>query len=237
MQRFYMPALEEWDESLTIKNPEILNQMIKVLRVKKGDEFAFFNGDLHKDFIFQIVSVDKREVYLEKVWYEEKENEISFSLNIINALPNKVEKMEYIIQKATEIWVTGFYFFQSQRSQKLRLSENKIERLHKIIIEAAEQSGRSCIPELIIEDGLHLEFLQENENLFFHTQSEDSILLKDITLDREKWINIIVGPEWGFSEEEVELFEQQKFHKTYLWKRILRTETVGVVTSFYCIQR
>ena len=69
MQRFYFENLEEIDDSLTIKNPDVLNQLIKVLRVKIWDELSFFNWEDLKDFIFEVKSVDKREVYLEKTWY------------------------------------------------------------------------------------------------------------------------------------------------------------------------
>lgn len=236
MQRFYFENLEQSDESLTIKNPELLNQLIKVLRVRIWDELSFFNGKENIDYIFEIIEIEKREIYLEKVWEEEKSSEIDFNLNIFWAIPNKIEKIEYILQKAVEVWVSNFYFFKSERSQKLNLSENKILRLRKIIIEAVEQSWRSIIPELIIEENINLEILENNENLFFHTNDEKSFLLKDIKIDYNKWVNLFIWPEWWFSQEEVELFEKLKFKKLNLWSRILRTETVWVVSAFYIIQ-
>jgi 16S rRNA U1498 N3-methylase RsmE len=62
------------------------------------------------DFIYKIITIEKREVYLEKEWEVDINNEIDFDLNIIWALPNKIDKIEYIIQKWVEVWVTGFYF-------------------------------------------------------------------------------------------------------------------------------
>lgn len=67
-------------------------------------------------------------------------------MSLFQALPNKLEKLEYIVQKGTEVGITNFYFFRSERSQKLLLSEAKKERLEKICIEAIEQSGRNIIP-------------------------------------------------------------------------------------------
>ena len=99
---------------------------------------------------------------MKRVGHLETDSEIDFELNIIQAFPNKIEKIEYVLQKGTEIWVTGFYFFRSERSQKLNLSENKIERLERIITEATEQSGRSVIPKLIIEESLSLDACLEN---------------------------------------------------------------------------
>lgn len=236
MQRFYIDILESSDESLSVKNPDLLNQLIKVLRVKQGDKVAFFNGVDDIDFVFEVKEIGKREVYLEKISQKEIYSEIDFSLNIVNALPNKLDKIEYILQKWVEVWVTGFYFFKSDRSQKLLLSENKIERLQKIIIEAVEQSGRSRIPELIIDDNIHLEILCENQNIFFHTDSQKAKFLKNIQIDYDSWVNIFIGPEGGFSQEEIKIFEDLSFTQAYLWNRILRTETTGVAVAFHIIQ-
>lgn len=236
MQRFYFENLEEADDSLTIKNPEILNQLIKVMRVKIWDELSFFNGEDLTDFIFEVKSVDKREVYLEKTWYLEIDSEIDFNLNVIWALPNKLEKIEYILQKWVEIWVTNFMFFKSDRSQKLLLSENKMIRLQKIIVEAVEQSGRSIVPELVILDDINLWDFENSENILFHTKDENSSSLKELKLDYTKNINLFVWPEWGFSEEEIKVFTDTWFKKVHLWDRILRTETTWVVAGFFIIQ-
>jgi RsmE family RNA methyltransferase len=83
--------------------------------------------------------------------------------------------------------VTGFYFFRSERSQKLNLSDNKIERLQRIITEATEQSGRSMIPKLVIEESLSLDACRDNENILFHQElSDDAQRLKDLKLDYSK---------------------------------------------------
>ena len=236
MQRFYFPNLEKSDDNIVIKNPDLLNQLNKVLRAKSWDEFAFFNGQDEIDFIFKIITIEKREVYLEKQWEVSVDSEIDFDLNILWALPNKIDKMEYIIQKWVEVGVTGFYFFKAERSQKLILSENKIDRLNKIIIEATEQSGRSRVPELIIEDNINLEDFKDNENIIFHTKDEESVHLKELNLDYNKWINLFVWPEGWFCNEEIEVFETLWFNKVHLWNRILRTETTWVVSSFFLIQ-
>lgn len=236
MQRFYFSSLEKTDDNITIRNPELLNQLNKVIRVKIWDELAFFNGLDDIDFIYKIISIDKREIYLEKIWELENNSEIDFDLNIFWALPNKLEKIEYIIQKWVEVWVTWFYFFRWERSQKLILSPNKIERLNKIIIEAVEQSGRSRAPELIIEDDLVLEDFKDNENILFHTEDDKSTSLKELKLDYNKAINLFIWPEGWFSDNEISTFENMWFKKVHLWNRVLRTETTWVVASFFLIQ-
>ena len=236
MQRFHFPNLEKKDDNITIKNPELLNQLIKVMRVKIWAELSFFNWEDEIDYIYKVVSIDKREIYLEKQWELETNSEIDFDLNIFWALPNKIDKIEYIISKWVEIWVTWFYFFKWERSQKLILSPNKIERLNKIIIEAVEQSGRSRVPELIIEDNISVDDFKDNENIIFHTENNKSTNLKDLKLDYNKWINLFVWPEWGFSDDEIKIFEDFNFKKVHLWNRVLRTETTWLVAWFYLIQ-
>ncbi|QFR38873.1 16S rRNA (uracil(1498)-N(3))-methyltransferase [Candidatus Gracilibacteria bacterium 28_42_T64] len=237
MQRFYFPDLEKETDSVTIKNKDFINQLTKVLRVSEGFEIIFFNGEDPVDNIFEVASIDKREIYLEKKSEIENDSEIEFDLNIFGALPNKIEKIEQIVAKGTEVGITGFYFFRSERSQKLNLSENKIARIQKIITEAAEQSGRSRIPELIIEDNISLSDFAENENIFFHTEANDSQSLKEIKLDYTKGLNLFVGPEGGWSDDEISHFKNIGFKKVHLGNRILRTETTGVVAGFYFIQK
>jgi len=236
MQRFYFPNLEKKTDNITIKNKQLINQLIKVLRVKNWYELAFFNWIDNFDQIYKIISIDKREIYLEKVWIIQKNSEIDFDLNIFWALPNKLEKIEFILKKWVEIWITGFYFFKSKRSQKLNLSENKITRLKKIIIESSEQSQRSRIPELIIEDNICLSDFEKNENIFFDTNWENSKNLKEVNFSYEKWINLFIWPEWWFCEEEKNIFKQNWFKKVFLWERILRTETTWIVAWFFIIQ-
>lgn len=236
MQRFYFPDLENSTDSVTIKNMNLINQLIKVLRVTEGYELIFFNWEDHTDYVFKIISLDKREIYLEKQWTLENDSEIDFDLTLFQALPNKLDKMEQIVAKWVEVWVTGFYFFRSERSQKLHLSENKIDRLEKIIEEACEQSGRSRIPELIIEENLSLEDIAGCENIFFHTADTHSQSLSDLKLKKDNWVNLFVGPEWWFSEEEIETFTTSWFMRVHLGDRILRTETTWVVTAFSIIQ-
>ena len=237
MQRFYFPNLDNGTDSVTVKNKDFINQLTKVLRVQEGFEIIFFNWEDPIDSVFKIISIDKREIYLEKQWEKENDSEINFDLNIFQALPNKIEKIEQIVAKATEVWITGFYFFRSERSQKLNLSENKIARIEKIIVEAVEQSWRGRIPELIIEENISLSDFSENENLFFHTEWNDSQSLKELELDPLTWLNLFVWPEWGWSDDEVSHFQEIGFKKVHLWDRILRTETTWVVAWFYLIQK
>lgn len=235
MQRIFLENLDENTQNLLLKDHEIIHQLTKVLRIKIWEKIILFNGKNNLDYIFEIKNIAKREIEISQVSQNENHSEIDFELTLYNALPNKLEKIEFIIQKATEIGFTKFVFFSSQRSQKLNISENKYIRLQKIIIEAAEQSGRSKIPELIIQENSVLEKLPEWKNIFFHTQNQNSSSIKQLQLTDEKYINLFVWPEGGWDEKEVELLEKS-MERIHLWNRILRTETTWITTGFYIIQ-
>jgi 16S rRNA (uracil1498-N3)-methyltransferase len=235
MQRIYFPELNTQDDNITISDIEIVHQLTKVLRIRVGDEISLFNWDINKDIIFTVTELGKREISIKKISEQENTSEIDFELSLYNAMPNKLEKIEYIIQKGTEIGFTKFHFFRTDRSQKLVISDNKKVRLEKIITEAAEQSGRAIIPQIIISDDFDINNLPDWKNIFFHTQNENSQDLRSI--EKRSWekINLFVGPEGGWSESEVQILEQNT-SRIHLGNRILRTETTGIVTGFYIIQ-
>lgn len=236
MQRIYLSDFDSQSEIIQIKDTEIIHQLTKVLRSRIGDKISIFNGKDSQDHIFEIIELAKREISIKKESHLENNSEISFELSLYNGMPNKLEKVEYMLQKGTEIGFTKFCFFRTERSQKLNLSPNKIQRLEKIIIEAAEQSGRAKIPELIFEEDFDIQHLPEWENIFFHTKNDKSIEINKIDPKIDSKINLFVGPEGGWSDSEVEILETQTY-RVHLGNRILRTETTWIVTGFFLIQK
>lgn len=227
MQRIYFN--HEKKSNLTIKDKEIHHQLTKVLRQKVWNEIIFFDGENFSDFVYKIESFDKREitfVLIEEIPKDREESKV-----ILNqSTPNKLDKIELILQKWVEVWVNKFIFFTSERSQKLVISDNKLERLKKIVIEAVEQSWRNIIPEILFEKSIK----NWENSYFFHTKSENSITLFDIKPYKE--INLYVWPEGGFSEEEVKSFEENWAKRVTLWKNILRCETAAITSSFFISQ-
>ncbi len=237
MHRFYNPDFSIWEKNINIKDKNFLNQLIKVLRVKNWDKIILFNSIDNFDYLYEISSLEKKNILLSKIEKIEKKQEKNFEINLYQALPNKLSKIELILQKWVEVAIDNFYFFPACRSQKLIISENKKERLKKIIIEAVEQSWQNKIPKLIfLEKNFSLDFPWKNLNLFFHTKNNNSKLLKDINIKNYENINIFIWPEWGFSEKEIKNFLEKNFIQIYLWKNILRTETTWIVVWFFINQ-
>ena len=233
MQRFYFENIKNY---FFIEDKNFINQVLKVLRSQLWDKFIFFDGKRHTDFVFEISEIQKNKIFFKKLEEIDKNSEIDFEINLFSSIPNKLEKIEFIAQKWTEVWVSNFYFFKSQRSQKIFLNENKVDRIKKIIQEASEQSNRNKIPNFQIIEKIDFEKLKKEKNIFLHTKDENSIKLSEIKVKSWEKINIFIGPEWWFSDEEIEIFQKNNFQKIFLWNRILRTETVGFTVAFFIIQ-
>ncbi len=235
MQRFFIQWLETTIFNIKISDVYLIHQIIKVLRAKLWDKFIFFNWEDFIDYIFELKEIEKKYLWFEQVWRIEKNNQSKLEINLFQAIPNKIDKIESIIKNWTQIWISNFLFFRADRSQKLNIVDKKIDRLRKIILEASEQCSRNIIPEIIFWDKPVLTNL-EWKNIFLHTQNKKSELLRNLDLKNEKVVNIFIGPEWGFSDDEVWKFERNNFERIFLWDNILRTELTWISTWFYIIQ-
>ncbi|MDD5213677.1 MAG: RsmE family RNA methyltransferase [Candidatus Gracilibacteria bacterium] len=233
MQRFYLER--RFGEQMKITDTIMYNQITRVLRARVGNEYIFFNSTDNIDYVYKIDSIDKNTVVLSQI---EKINKLEYNLeiNLYQSLPNKHEKIDNIIQKGVEVGISNFYFYKGERSQKLDVEAKKITRFQKIMGEAVEQSGRNKMPDLEFTDKLDFNTDKNELNLFFHTNSENSLNLKSLDFSGFKTINIFVGPEGGFSDNEVLNFEKDGFKRVNLGENIMRTETVGTVVGFYIRQ-
>jgi 16S rRNA (uracil1498-N3)-methyltransferase len=159
--------------------------------------------------------------------------ESSLEIILLEALPEK-ERMELIIQKATELGVSAIIPFQSEKSISLKEREAKQKKAHRwqhIAVKAVQQSRRAKVPwvgecrsfQEVLEDcrgeGLKI--------LLWEKEGEDlkNVLKRQLT----KKIYAMVGPEGGFSEEEVRCAKKEGFIPVKLGQRILRTETAAIV--------
>ena len=125
MQRFYFENIKDY---FFVEDKNFINQVLKVLRSQLWDKFIFFDGKKYTDFVFEISEIQKNKIFFKKLEEIDKNSEIDFEINLFSSIPNKLEKIEFIAQKWTEVWVSNFYFFKSQRSQKIFLNENKVDR-------------------------------------------------------------------------------------------------------------
>jgi 16S rRNA (uracil1498-N3)-methyltransferase len=225
MQRFFVTFPLSME--MNIQDSDIYHQLTRVLRIQLWDHITLFSWD-NREIEYEIVSIDKKQISIR--WIQEKFPDIEPKKHIIlyQALPNKYEKIEYIIQKWVEIGISRFVFFRSDRSQKLVLTPAKKERFDSIAREALEQCGWLKMPQITWEEGIPQD-VSESENIVLDTIGENK---KISSYDAMENISLWVGPEGGWSEVERSNMLKNGFIFARFGNRVLRTETAWIVISF-----
>lgn len=225
MQRFFVSFPLNVD--ITITDKDIHHQLTRVLRIQVGEHVILFDGD-GSETEYEVVSIDKRAVSLRGHNHAFPETEPKKKIVLYQAIPNKYEKIEYIIQKWVEVGIREFVFFRSDRSQKLILSPAKIERFLAITREAVEQCGGVRIPSIVF-----------HEKSMTYSVPWINLTLDTIGLSRTfgefaigSEYNLWIGPEGGWSDDERSKMSANSFIFARFGERVLRTETAGIVTAF-----
>jgi len=219
-------------------NPLDLNQIIildefsshhalRVMRVKVDDFLILFNGDGF-EYRGRVSDINKKTINIEILSKEKNNNESPININLFQSISSN-EKMDMVIQKATELGVSSIQpIFTSRSTVKLSLDRIKKRLIHwrQVSISACGQSGRSKIPTIKSPIGFDrfVEGITTNSlNLLLHPDNskESNNLPNKYSGD----INIFIGPEGGFSQDEVLLLKKQNCINIQLGSRILRTET------------
>lgn len=217
---------------------EDVNHIKNVLRLKNDDNIQVCNLDTKKTYITKIIEIQPNSIITEILEECTYTTESNISLHIFQGLP-KQEKMEQIIQKATEIGVSDITPIKMERCVvKLdeKTASKKIERWQKIAEVAAKQSKRDKIPT--IHSCINLknlyEILKKYDIVIVAYEEEKQVnikqVLKDAKQNNSKEIALIIGPEGGIAKEEIEFLNTISNVKIVtLGKRILRTETAPLV--------
>lgn len=145
MQRFFVDF--PLSLALDITDVSMFHQITRVLRMTVNDTLVLFNGD-GTESIYEVTSITKRVLQLRFQSKCSPRTEPTRHITLIQAFPNKVEKLEFILQKGVEVGIGHFIFFRSDFSQKLPLSEAKRDRLQSIAREALEQCGGVLMPKI-----------------------------------------------------------------------------------------
>ena len=247
MVRLFLPSASPSDKELSITD-EKARYLMSVLRCRKGDELIGFDG---KGACFSaLITETRRREVVAKVLE-------TFSCNLESPLDGilvqgilRGEKMDMVVQKSTELGISGIVPVITERSQ-LRDSR-RVKRWAKIAEEAARQSGRSVVP--VVHKPVELEkFLTSPvagpkfEGFIFY--EEDGISLRQAydIMQGERFrgqddaprglpgqqsashpLHILIGPEGGFTKDEVGLAEKQGLVIASLGKRVLRAETAAI---------
>lgn len=232
MRRFFLPK-ENLRQQKAIISGQELEHLRRVLRLRPGDRVTLFDDQgWEHEGVIQSFSRDQAQVEILRSYNADRES--SLDLTLAQAL-GKGDKMDLIVEKATELGVKRIVPFLSSYTVP-RLDQHQMERRRtrwsKIALSAAKQSGRTLIPE-ILEPREFEALLREPwdcELKLLLWEKEPSGGLPPIREEHPglKSLLLAIGPEGGFSPEEVAQAREHGFRSIRLGKRILRTETAAL---------
>jgi len=236
MQRYFVDQ-ENWYENAIQIIGDDYHHIVNVMRMTKGTKIIC-NHPSGVGYLAEIETITDQEVRLQIIKKLSHQVEIPVNVTLIQGLA-KGDKLDWIVQKATELGVNRVIPLNSQRSivkWDEKRQKKKIERLEKIAKEAAEQSHRTIQPTI---DNTHsLKKLVENEKDFDHKfvayeETTREISVKDLNhylerIEPGESVAIVIGPEGGLTKEEVELLYDKGYEPIRLGPRILRTETAPI---------
>ncbi|QAT62157.1 MULTISPECIES: 16S rRNA (uracil(1498)-N(3))-methyltransferase [Tissierellales] len=233
MNRFFIKNEQVSKDILYIEGEDV-KHIRDVLRLRTGDKIeAVCEGFI---YIGKILRIEKNLVTVKIAEIFKGNGEPSFNIILYQGIP-KGEKMDFIIQKCTELGVKEFFPLLTERTvvkvKDKNKEKSKITRWTKIAKEAAQQSKRDLFPKIddIISFDDMIELIK-GENIIVPYEEEKNNRIRDaIKSIKNGRVNLIIGPEGGFAQKEIETLRGIGANTVTLGPRILRTETAGIVAA------
>lgn len=227
MPRFFLDEINEDDLCLMGDNARHVGFS---LRMKPGEKLTLCGGGIDYDCVIRSITNDA--VYLDLVDKHQCEAEPGVEVTLFQAVP-KLDKLEFIIQKSVELGVSRIVPMLTRRCISRPDSKDfakKLKRLNKIAEEAAKQSGRGIIPEVmpIVSYKQAVEMMKELDKTLILYEAEGGKPFSDVSFDSVKTVGLVIGSEGGFDPNEVEEASAVGAERLWLGKRILRCETAPI---------
>ena len=239
MSKFFVKTEQINNNDIVIIGDDV-NHIINVLRMKKTDKVQICNQDTGDNYNAEIVNYSKNEVECKIISKINETTESNVHITLFQGIP-KFEKMELIIQKNTEVGIKSIVPVIMERTVvKLdeKIASKKLERWQKIAESAAKQSGRNTIPQVknihTIKDLINIKDEYDAIIVCYENEKTNS-LKKELKSIKEMLkakleikIAVVIGPEGGLEEKDVEELQQNGAKIVTLGNIILRTETVAL---------
>ncbi|OGG97635.1 MAG: hypothetical protein A2508_01120 [Candidatus Lambdaproteobacteria bacterium RIFOXYD12_FULL_49_8] len=211
-------------QTFTLSGEEA-QHLLGARRIRLGEKIEI-QDPKEQRFLCEILELGRKSLELKTLIQLTPPAEPAFSIHLWQAMV-KEKAADYILQKATELGAYELVFFQSQYAARLpepREEAHKVERWQKIALEACKQSGRVRPPFIRLERQAPWETLVQGPSLMLHPGG-------NFDLTQPAWgkeansLNLLIGPEGGFSEEEAQTYGGPRLH---LGPRILRADTAAL---------
>ncbi|ABX42664.1 16S rRNA (uracil(1498)-N(3))-methyltransferase [Lachnoclostridium phytofermentans] len=239
MQRFYIESTNISDTTIRIEGADV-NHIKNVLRMKIGEKLIACDGQ-GIDYCCIIAEFEKDNIILSISERKKTDTELPAKLILFQGLPKK-DKMELIVQKAVELGAYEIVPVMMKRTivklEDKKKEQKKLERWQAIAEGAAKQSGRGFIPRVheIVSYQEAIKMASECDLSILPYECASGINETRALINQSKGkdsIGIMIGPEGGFAEDEVDLAKEHGIIPVTLGKRILRTETAGLTILSY----
>lgn len=227
MNRFYIET--ELNTGNTIELTEsVFHHWVRVLRAKVQEQAIFFNGN-GGEYRVTLTEINKKNAFVSVDHFEAIDRTAPFKV-ILGQVMSKGDRMDYAIQKATELGVTKIQLLTSDRCEmrlKYDRDQKKLDHWQSVAVAACEQCGMNIVPKVLAPISIE-EWIQTDLPIsrFVMAPNKDQ---KNVLLDAQPELALLIGPEGGLSESEIGLSNQHGFVNWCIGDRVLRTETAPVV--------
>lgn len=228
MNRFYIET--ELNTGNTIELTEsVFHHWVRVLRAKEQDQAIFFNGK-GGEYIVTLTEVNKKNAFVSIDQFNSIDRTAPVKV-ILGQVMSKGDRMDYAIQKATELGVTTIQLLTSERCEmRLRYErdQKKLDHWQSIAIAACEQCGMNKVPNVLAPISLTdwVKSAKLPQSRFVLAPNKDQ---ENVVLNSQPDLALLIGPEGGLSEAEIDAANQNHFQNWCIGDRVLRTETAPVV--------
>ncbi len=235
MHHFFVPPECIVEDNVTLP-VDVASQLSRVLRARLGDEIVVLD-DSGTEYLVQLSAIDRNSASGIVISKSKSQGEPSVFITLYQGIL-KADRFEYMLQKGSELGITSFVPVNCHRTiSQNKPSDSRYTRWRKIITEAAEQSGRGRLP--VLQEIVNFDSACEKATgvSLMPWEGEKATSLKSSLTyvasgtDAHSSINIFIGPEGGFTTEEVEFAKKNRITLVTLGPRILRAETAGIVTA------
>lgn len=227
MPRFYIEADLAVDMHVELTET-VFHHWVKVLRAQAGEKAILFNGQ-GGEYEVTLIEVAKKSARVSVDSFNPDDRTPAFS-TLLGQVMSKGDRMDYAIQKATELGVSKIQLLTSERCEmrlKYDRDQKKIDHWQGIAIAACEQCGMNKVPEVLapvsLQDWLASEL--PTTKLVLAPNKDQVNVLENVAQD----IVLLIGPEGGLSEAEIQLSNNAGFINWCIGNRVLRTETAPIV--------
>lgn len=201
--------------------------LARVLRLSEGDPVTLFNGD-GKDYLGEVLDIQPKRVRLKLLGSSSPDNESPLKITLAQAI-SRGERMDYSLQKATELGVFCIQPLISRRVEVRLDDKRQAKRLahwQGVVISACEQSGRAVVPEVRLPQSFAEWLSVADDSLRLILDPTAQVQLSSFSSE-EQAVSILVGPEGGFTDEEIAQAQASGVTAVSLGPRVLRTESAG----------